>query len=93
MENKIIRIQVNGLFGFLDHDVPLSEEGVTFIHGPNGCGKTSFLKLIGAFYEWDLLTLITTNYLSMNLWYAGGERIHLQKSITYKEYELSLIHI
>ena len=62
MENKICRIQVNGLFGFLDHDVTLSEEGVTFIHGPNGCGKTTFLKLIEAFYEWNQLVLASTKF-------------------------------
>ena len=36
-------ICVDGLNGFLKHEIYLKEEGITIIHGPNGCGKTTLL--------------------------------------------------
>jgi predicted ATP-binding protein involved in virulence len=46
---KVKSISVNGLFGVFDHDIPLQNpDGVTIIHGPNGFGKTTILRMIGA---------------------------------------------
>ncbi|WP_005224105.1 AAA family ATPase [Marichromatium purpuratum] len=87
MEKKICRISVKNLFGFLNHDIHLSEDGVTFIHGPNGCGKTTFLKLIAAFYDWNPATLGNISYEEVDFFYLSGERIHLSKSIELKKFE------
>ncbi len=46
---RIKSIKVTGLFGLYDHQVTLTRERVTVIHGPNGVGKTVFLKLTEAF--------------------------------------------
>lgn len=46
---RIKSINVAGLFGLYDHQVTLKEDRVTVIHGPNGVGKTVFLKLTNAF--------------------------------------------
>lgn len=46
---RIKSINVAGLFGLYDHHVTLKEDRVTVIHGPNGVGKTVFLKLTNAF--------------------------------------------
>lgn len=54
MQNKLIHIKVTNLFGFFNHNIKIMEDGVTFIHGPNGCGKTTLLKLIASFYQWNL---------------------------------------
>ncbi|MGN7614053.1 AAA family ATPase, partial [Magnetococcales bacterium HHB-1] len=48
---RIKRIKITKLFGSLDHDIILKEGGITFIHGPNGCGKTTILRLIDAFFS------------------------------------------
>ncbi len=87
MENIITRIKVNKLFGFLNHDIPIMEDGVTLIHGPNGCGKTSLLKLVAAFYEWDLQELFNVNYESMEFYYNDGKKIVITKSLNSKENE------
>ena len=73
MENKIVEIRVNKLFGFLNHRVDLKEEGVTFIHGPNGCGKTTFLKLIACFFEWDIGSITEINFGSLDIIYSNKE--------------------
>lgn len=46
---RIKSIKVVALFGLYDHHVVLKDDRVTVIHGPNGVGKTVFLKLIDAF--------------------------------------------
>ncbi|MEB6559194.1 AAA family ATPase [Acinetobacter baumannii] len=46
-------ICVEGLNGFLKHEIYLREEGITIIHGPNGCGKTTLLDMVMSFYNKD----------------------------------------
>lgn len=49
---RISRVQVDGLFGVFNHDVPLSHrDRVTIIHGPNGYGKTILLKLVDGIFN------------------------------------------
>ena len=44
---QIERIQILQLFGMFDHDIKLkTKDRITIIHGPNGVGKTTILKLI-----------------------------------------------
>jgi len=44
---RIRSITINKLFGMLDHHIPLfPNDPITIIHGPNGIGKTSILRLI-----------------------------------------------
>ena len=44
---RIRRIIIEGLFGLFNHDIPFkTDDRVTIIHGPNGVGKTTILKLI-----------------------------------------------
>jgi predicted ATP-binding protein involved in virulence len=47
---RITEISVSRLFGIFDHSVSLSRsERVTIIHGPNGYGKTTLLRLVHDF--------------------------------------------
>ena len=40
-------VEVNGLFGIYDHRINLNlDDRVTLLHGPNGVGKTSILRMI-----------------------------------------------
>lgn len=41
---------VEGLNGFLKHEVNLNKDGITILHGVNGSGKTSFLEIIKNFF-------------------------------------------
>ena len=44
---RIRNISITGLFDTFDHEIPLFQhDPITIIHGPNGVGKTSILKLI-----------------------------------------------
>ena len=69
---RICNISVRDLFGNLNHDVPLSRGGVTFIHGPNGCGKTTILRLVQALLTGDLQTLKTVDFSELTISYDDG---------------------
>lgn len=49
---RISRIIIEGLFGLFNHDIPFkTKDRVTIIHGPNGVGKTTILKLIADLFS------------------------------------------
>lgn len=43
---KLKTASVTGLFNMFDHEVRLRPEGLTFIHSPNGYGKSTFVRMI-----------------------------------------------
>ena len=46
---RLQRVEVDGLFGLYDHCIDLElNDRVTFLHGPNGVGKTTILRMIDA---------------------------------------------
>ena len=52
---RLQRIEVDGLFGIYDHYIDLNlEDRVTLLHGPNGVGKTSILRMVDALLRNDL---------------------------------------
>jgi len=49
---RIQRLQVERLFGIFDHEIPMKmEDRVTIIHGPNGFGKTTILKMVNGLFN------------------------------------------
>ena len=49
---RITRISVEGLFGIFNHDIRMNlDERMTIIHGLNGYGKTTILKLVNALFH------------------------------------------
>ena len=51
---RLQRIVVDGLFGIYDHQIDLKlADRVTLLHGPNGVGKTSVLRMVNALLRND----------------------------------------
>lgn len=49
---RITRISVKKLFGTFNHTIDLNlNDRITIIHGPNGVGKTTLLKLVDALFN------------------------------------------
>lgn len=56
---RIRRITLTGLYGLYNHRVFLnSDERVTIIHGPNGVGKTTLLRLVNSFVVGRYLSIV-----------------------------------
>lgn len=72
---KLTRIKITGLFGNLIHTIPLNEEGVTFIHGPNGCGKTTLLKLAHGFLSGDFKVLNNFDFKTLEFTYSDNQKL------------------
>ncbi|MFH9177985.1 AAA family ATPase [Streptomyces albogriseolus] len=48
----LTHITVKGLFGELNHEIPVHwREGLTLLHGPNGTGKTSVLRILDSLFN------------------------------------------
>ncbi len=66
---RINQISVTDLFGVFEYVVPLNlEERITIIHGKNGVGKTTLLKLINGFFKlrYSELRAIPFSHLKIN---------------------------
>lgn len=77
---SIQKIAVRGLFGSLNHDIPLNQGGLTFIHGPNGCGKTTLLRLVHATLNGDFLTIKSVDFDELEISYSDGNALLLKRS-------------
>ena len=60
---KIKEIEIQSLFGYFDHKIPLkTDDRITIIHGPNGVGKTTVLRLISGFFKRQFLPMLVTPF-------------------------------
>jgi len=49
---RVSQVSVKRLFGMFDHHIPLDrDKRITIIHGPNGYGKTTILRLLDALFN------------------------------------------
>lgn len=51
---ELIKLEVKGLFGLLNYDIPLNNSDFTIITGPNGYGKTILLRVIRSILKNEL---------------------------------------
>jgi energy-coupling factor transporter ATP-binding protein EcfA2 len=72
-------VSVEKLFGSLTHKIPLSDEGITFVHGPNGSGKTATLNLIEAALGRDLVKLRSTWFQKLTLHFSDGSGLCIER--------------
>ena len=78
---KIQTISIKSLFGTLDHEIPLGDEGITFIHGPNGCGKTTVLRLVHALLSGEFQYLKTVEFHTLTVTFEDGHSLLATRSI------------
>jgi predicted ATPase len=78
---RIVRIQVEKLFGVLSHDVRLNrEDRVTILHGINGVGKTKLLELTAALTRGQIEKLAEIPFETLRLELDDGTAIEARRS-------------
>lgn len=91
---EIKQIRITNLFGTIpEHKIDLKEGGITFIHGPNGCGKTTCLKLIAAMFGWDLSTLLEIKFDLLEIETCKGDTFSVVKNHRNSKFERRLPEI
>lgn len=78
---KISQVSVRGLFGSLSHEIPLGEGGITFIHGPNGCGKTTVLRLVHALLAGEFQALKLIDFKELQVTYTDGHSLLVSRTV------------
>lgn len=79
---RITKISVKGLFGYLDHEIPLNQESrITIIHGPNGVGKTTLIEMIHGLFNAKLRVFYEVPFTEFTVEYDNHERITVQKVV------------
>lgn len=67
---RIKKVQFAKLFGYFDYSIEFHEK-VTIIHGPNGCGKTTMLKIIDAVFNRNVDYLKATDFQSVCFFFSN----------------------
>jgi len=83
MEKRISKICIFELFGMFNHEIPLhTTENITILHGQNGVGKTTILKIINALFNGKLFSLFNYSFKILRVEFTNDEYIELEKNIT-----------
>ena len=85
---RLARISVRGLLRRFSYDIALRrDERITIIHGPNGYGKTTLLKLIDSFYVGAYDEVMSIPFDMLELEFDGAVRLVLTKRTPAQEPE------
>lgn len=69
---KLLRLEIRKLFSLLDYSIPLDENEITMLTGPNGYGKTMILNILHCIMANNLNALCTLKFEQITLYYQGG---------------------
>jgi predicted ATP-binding protein involved in virulence len=75
---RILSIEIIELFGWFNHYIHLHEnERITIIHGPNGVGKTTILRLLVALFGKNFLLLSKINFKSLEIVFTDNSKLKI----------------
>jgi hypothetical protein len=77
---RIKRISVDGLFGIFNHDISMKlDDRITIIHGLNGYGKTTILRMVNALFNKRYADLRSTPYKEFRVELEDGATLSVTK--------------
>ena len=83
---RLKRVEVEGLFGIYNHHVDLKLDArVTLLHGPNGVGKTTVLKMVHALLTREFSYFRRVPFERLLLGFEDGATLELTKKGGGKE--------
>jgi ABC-type cobalamin/Fe3+-siderophores transport system ATPase subunit len=74
-ENMVQRISIKGLFGYFDYEIPLWEERISILTGPNGFGKSTIINCINAFGNSNLEFFVDLNFKKIEIFSSDGSKV------------------
>lgn len=78
---RIKNINVKGLFGVFNHEISMFvDDRITIIHGPNGFGKTTILKMVDALFNSRFYSLSTIPFKEFKVIFDNESIIKVTKS-------------
>lgn len=78
---RLQRIEVDGLFGLYNHRIDLNlKDRVTLLHGPNGVGKTTVLRMVDALLRSDFAYFRRVPFARFLLAFEDGSALVLRTS-------------
>lgn len=93
---KIRQIDIHSLFGYFNHEIPLKEnDRITIIHGPNGVGKTTVLRLVHDLFKRRFHSLFITPFDRIVVRFAPKGTLtvrHIKKEGTKDSAKLELTY-
>lgn len=88
--SNVIQIEVEELFGEFSAKIPLNhEDGITILHGPNGCGKTTLLRLMMHLQQGNQFMISRIPFKLVRLKYRDGRT----ETFTREERNLTVVEI
>ncbi len=83
---KITQINVTKLFGIFNHIIPLNnEEHITIIHGLNGFGKTTLLRMLNGIFHHRYSELRSIPFSEFSINFDDGSTLKVTQSIKKNE--------
>ncbi|MDG4807169.1 AAA family ATPase [Micromonospora sp. WMMD1120] len=83
---QLVRIEVDGMLGRFDHVVPFPEDWeFVIIHGPNGVGKTKFLELLSATFNFQIGRIASIPFQKARFDFDDGASLRVTKVVASPE--------
>ncbi len=77
---RLKQIKVEGLFGFYCHAIDLKlNDQITLLHGPNGVGKTSVLRMTNALLSGQFGLFRSVPFSQISLLFDDGVELELKR--------------
>jgi predicted ATP-binding protein involved in virulence len=77
---RITQIAVKKLFGMYDHTIPLNQDDrITIMHGPNGTGKTTLLRLANDVFKGDFSILTAIPFAEIHILFTDDSTLRIVK--------------
>ena len=83
---RITKISVKGLFGMFDHEIPLNQESrITIVHGPNGVGKTTLLRMLDCLFNCDYELMDEISFDEFRVDFEDGGVVTIKKEHEFED--------
>ncbi len=79
---RIAKIVVKNLFGLFSYPIDLNlVERITIIHGPNGCGKTTILRMLDSVFKTRMQDLARTPFDEFQITFDNAQELHVLRQL------------